>query len=124
MKMATKFQRGVSLSGLMYLGIVFAAVALLLMRVAPSAIEYYKLKKDTKATVVNLQPGATVSDVRKAFAKYAEVDHLDFKPEELDISKENDLVVISFAYDKKIPLFANVSLLISYSASTAGDSKE
>ena len=38
---------------------------------------------------------------------------------ELEIGKDGGEVVISFAYAKKIPLFANVSLLIDFAASTA-----
>ena len=33
---------------------------------------------------------------------------------------ENGKVVIEFAYEKRIPLFLNVSLLIDYQGSTAG----
>lgn len=117
-------QRGVSLSGLLFWGAIVAMVALLGMKIAPSAIEYYKLKKDAKAVVANLQPGATVADVRKSFAKYAEIDLLEIKPEELEITKENNQVVIAFSYDKRIPLFANVSLLIGYSGSTSGASSD
>lgn len=114
-------QRGVSLSGLLFWGIVVALVAVLGMRVAPSAIEYYKILKDVKAAASNLPADATVADVRKSFAKYAEVDHIsDIRPDELDISKENGRVVIAFAYEKRIPLFANVSLLINYQGSSAG----
>ncbi|MGA8879275.1 MAG: DUF4845 domain-containing protein [Azonexus sp.] len=47
------------------------------------------------------------------------MDSLDFKPEQLDISKEGGKIVASFDYDKRIPLFANVSLVINYKGSTA-----
>jgi hypothetical protein len=119
-----KYQRGVSLSGLMTWGIVIAMVAILAFKVGPSILEYYKIQKDAKATVNTVQPGATVPEVRKAFAKYAEVDLIDLKPEELEITKDGGQIVINFAYDRKIPLFWNVSLLIEYRGSTAGSSKD
>ena len=37
----------------------------------------------------------------------------------IDITKEGGKIVASFDYDKRIPLFANVSLLINYKGSTA-----
>jgi len=115
-----KNQRGVALSGLLFWGIVFAMVALLAIKVAPTSIEYYKILKDIKATAGSVQQGATVPEVRNAFSKYAEVDHIkDFSPSDLDISKDGGQVVISFAYEKKIPLFGPVSLLIEYSGSSA-----
>lgn len=120
-----KYQRGVSLSGLLFWGAIFAMVAMLAIKVAPSAIEYYKVIKDAKATVANLPSGATVPEVRAAFRRYAEVDHLvDFKPEDLDIGKEGGQVVISVDYRKEIPLFANVSLVINYKGSTGAAGKD
>lgn len=120
----SKSQRGVSLSGLIFWGVVVSMLALLGMKVVPTVIEYYMLKKDIKATVANLPPGATVADVRKAYAKFVEIDRLEMKPEELEISKENNQVVIAFDYEKKIPLFSNISLLINYSGSSSGGSSE
>lgn len=120
-----KYQRGLSLSGLLFWGAIFAMVALLGIKVAPSAIEYYKIMKDAKATVANLPAGATVPEVRAAFRKYAEVDHLvEFKAEDLDISKDGGQVVIGVDYRKEIPLFANVSLVINYTGSTGGGAKD
>ena len=91
------------------------------MKVTPTTIEYFKILKDTKAVVAQIPAEATVTDVRRAFDKYAEVDHLvDFNSSQLEISKDNGKVVIEFAYEKRIPLFLNVSLLIEYKGSTAG----
>ncbi|MBI2278325.1 MAG: DUF4845 domain-containing protein [Dechloromonas sp.] len=115
-----KYQRGVALSGLIFWGIIFILVAVLGMKVAPTAIEYYKILKDAKAVAAQSGPDATVADVRKAFEKYAEVDHLAFQASQLDISKDNGKIVVEFAYEKRIPLFGNVSLLIDYKGSSAG----
>jgi len=113
-------QRGVTLSGLIYWCVALALAAVLLLRVIPSYIEYFKLLKDAKATVAQVSSSdATVADVRKTFDRYAEVDMLDFKSTDLDISKNNGRVVIEFAYEKRIPLFANVSLVINYKGTTA-----
>ena len=114
-----KYQRGVALSGLIFWGIVIALVAILGMKVAPTTIEYYKVLKDAKATVNKVGPDATVAEVRKTFDNFANIDSLEFKSEQLDISKDGGKIVASFDYDKKIPLFANVSLVINYKGSTA-----
>jgi hypothetical protein len=89
------------------------------MKVVPTTVEYYKILKDIKATVNKVGPEATVADVRKTFDNFANIDQLDFKPEELDVSKEKGKIVVSFDYDKRIPLFGNVSLVINYKGSTA-----
>ena len=115
-----KHQRGVALSGLIFWGVVIAMVAILGMKVVPTTVEYYKILKDAKATVNQVGPEATVPDVRRTFDKFAEIDMLDFKSTDLDVSKDGGKIVIEFAYEKRIPLFWNVSLLIDYKGSTAG----
>jgi hypothetical protein len=114
-----KYQRGVALSGLIFWGVIITLLAVLAMKVVPTTIEYYKILKDAKASVNKVGPDATVADVRRTFDNFANIDSLDFKPEQLDISKENGKIVASFDYDKVIPLFANVSLVIRYKGSTA-----
>jgi hypothetical protein len=114
-----KYQRGVALSGLIFWGIVLVLVTVLGMKVAPTAIEYFKILKDSKAVVAQVGPDATVADVRKSFDKFAEIDMLEFSGNQLDISKDGGKIVIEFAYEKRIHLFWNVSLLIDYKGSTA-----
>ncbi len=112
-------QRGVALSGLLFWGVILVLVSVLGMKVFPTYLEYYKILKDAKATVAKMGPDSTVSDVRQTFDKFAEIDYLDFKGSQLDISKDNGRILIEFAYEKRIPLFMNVSLLIDYRGSTA-----
>lgn len=114
-------QRGVSLSGLMIWGFILAMVSLVLIKVAPSAIEYWKIRKGIASVAQSARADSTVSDVRKAYARQAEIDHTsDVRPEDLDITKEGNQIVISFAYEKKVSLFGPVSLLIDYRASSTG----
>lgn len=114
-----KYQRGVALSGLLFWGVVIALVAVLGIKVTPTTIEYYKILKNCKAVVAKTGPDSTVVDVRRAFDRFADIDQLAFDSKELDISKDSGRIVIEFAYEKRIPLFWNVSLLIEYKGSTA-----
>lgn len=116
-----KHQRGVTLSGLLIWGIIIAAVAMLGMRVAPDLIEYYKIRKDVTATAASAG-GKTVAEIRASFSKYADVDQIQsITATDLDISKEGNNVVIAFAYEKRIPLFPNVSLVIDFQGSSGRD---
>lgn len=115
-----KSQRGIAISGLLVWGVIIAMVALLGIKVAPEVIDYYKIKKGVTATAANAN-GKTVAEIRTMYGKYAEVDHTQtVSPADLDISKEGGEVVIAFAYEKRIPLFANVSLLIEFQGSSSG----
>lgn len=115
-----KYQRGLAVSNLLFWAFILFFISVLGMKVLPSVFEYYKISKNSKTVISQLAPDATVADVRKSFDKYADIDYLEFKGNQLDISKENGKVVIEFAYEKRIPLFYNVSLVIDYKGSTAG----
>ena len=113
-------QRGVTISGLMVWGIIISLVAVLGMKVVPEYIAYYKIVKSVKSVAANAS-GKTVAEIRSAYDKYADVNVIDtITAADLDISKEGNEVVVAFAYDKKIPLFYNVNLLIEFSGSSSG----
>ena len=115
-----KNQRGVAISGLLIWGIIITFVALLGMKVVPEYLEYYKIQKSVKS--ISTGAGSqTVSEIRAAYDRYADVNYIDtLKGSDLDISKENNSVVIAFAYERRIPLFANVSLLLDFEGSSRG----
>lgn len=115
-----KKQRGVALSGLLFWSVILVLVAVLGMKVLPTYIEYTKILKDAKSTLSKVGPESTVADVRRTFDKFAEIDMLDFKSSDLEVTKDGGKIVIEFGYEKRIPLFWNVSLLIDYKGSTAG----
>lgn len=114
-------QSGVSLSGLLVAAVVVAALSLLGMKVVPEVIEYYQIVKAVKAVAKDDSARNSVADVRKAFDRYASVDYISaIKGQDLDVTKDGGQVVISFAYEKRIPLFGNVSLLIDFQGSSSG----
>ncbi len=120
--MLSKHQRGVSLSGLLMWAVILVVVAVFGMKVVPAVIEYQKIVQNLKAMSSGGQlNGATVSDVRKAFDRRADVDSISaITAADLEISKEGNDVVISFAYAKKIPLGGPVSLYIDFKGSNKG----
>jgi hypothetical protein len=115
-----KYQRGISLSGVMMGGVVLGLVALVGMRVAPPWMEYGKVVKAVKATASDSSlKEASVAQVRTSFQKRAEIDDIkSVSPDDLEITKENGLLVISFSYQQKVPLFSNVSVLFDFEGSS------
>lgn len=115
-----KLQRGISLGGLLMACVLLGVVAMLGMKVTPDVLEYFAIQKIIKSMAQ--EPGlkeAGVAEIRKNFDKRAPIDRVEsIKGVDLDISKEGEQVVIAFAYPKKIPLFANISLLIDFEGSS------
>jgi len=108
-------QRGLSLIGLLFWGAVVACVAVVGMKVLPTVMEYYTVKR-----VVNrIAAGnpATVPQVRSEFDHAMQVEYSiqSIKSGDLVVSKDgNDKVVIEFSWDKEIDVFGPVYLLIKY----------
>lgn len=113
-------QRGVTLSGLLVGVVIVIAVALLGMKVAPSVMEYYKIVSAIKSVAQDSSlKSATVGEIRKAFGKHQEIGYFTkIGPADIEVTKEGGELVVAFAYQDKIPLFANVSLVIDYEASS------
>lgn len=113
-------QRGVSFPVIFLIGVVLALGAVGAMKIAPAYLDFLTAKKAIVAIAAGEGRTGSVNEIRKAFDRRAAIDNITVvTPGELDISKDGGEVVISFAYAKKIPLFANVSLLIDFAASTA-----
>ena len=111
-----KNQRGITLIGLVIACIVIVFVAIGGLKIAPAYIEYFKVKK---AIVAIAQTRGTVAEVRTAFERRSAIDDIDvIGPKDLEITKEGNDIVVSFAYSKRIPLFANVNVVIDFAASS------
>ncbi|HEX5393830.1 MAG TPA: DUF4845 domain-containing protein [Rhodocyclaceae bacterium] len=114
-------QQGFTLTGLILVMTVLAMIALLAAKVLPEVSEYRDIVGINKAIVADpIMRSASLSEVKTSFSKRADVAYVkSITADDLDITKDGDQLVISFAYPKKIPLFANVSLLIDFEGSTA-----
>jgi len=113
-------QRGISFPVIFLIGVVLALAAVGAMKIAPAYTDFLTAKKAIVAVAAGEGRTGSVNDMRRAFDRRSAIDNITVvTPGELEISKDGGEVVISFAYTKKIPLFANVSLLIDFAASTA-----
>jgi hypothetical protein len=114
-------QRGLTLIGLLLSGIVIALIALVVMRVVPTVIEYFNIKKAV-VRATSASPSGLPSEIRTAFDRSQAID--DFSAvaaKDLVITKVNDQTIVSFAYEKRVPLFGPASLLIEYKGDSRSD---
>ena len=110
----SRAERGVTLIGLLLWAIVVAFVALIIVRVLPTVNEYTTIQRAVQK-IASAAP-ATVAEARGAFEKQKEIEYSisSIGGKDLQVTKENDKVVIRFAYDKEIELFEPLFLLIKY----------
>jgi len=116
-----KFQRGLSLNGMVLIGVGLGLVALLAMKAVPPWIEYGNAVKAIKGTAGDSSlKEATVAQVRAAYGRRADMDDVkSIPPADIEITKEGGELVITFAYSKKVPLFGNASLVFDFEGSSA-----
>ena len=107
-------QRGITLLGLLFWAIIVGFIALVAVRVLPTLNEFFTIQKAVNK--VALEGGSTVPEIRAAFEKQKDIEYSiqAISSKDLDITKENDQIVIRFAYNKEIELMAPVFLLIKY----------
>ncbi|MDR2154875.1 MAG: DUF4845 domain-containing protein [Burkholderiaceae bacterium] len=111
------FQYGISFIGLLVLGVILALVVIVGLRVVPTVTEYMSIVKVAKK--VAAEGGDSPQAVRARFDLAVAADYIDaISGKDLQVTQNDDKVVISFAYDKEIPLVRPVYLLIRFSGTT------
>ena len=113
-------QQGLGFAGVLILLIGIVFIAIIGMKLVPAYIEYFTIKKAiTGMTQSGELRGASVADVRKAFDRRAAVDSITIvQPQDLEVTKEGNEIVVAFAYEKRIPLFYNISVVIDFAGSS------
>lgn len=107
-------QRGITLFGLMFWAILVGFTGYLLVRTLPTVNEYLTIQRTVKQ-IAEASP-STVAETRQAFDKQKSIEYsiTSISGKDLIVTKENDKVVVAFAYDKLVPIYGPVNLLIKY----------
>lgn len=117
-----KHQRGLTFIGWVVVLALVLTYVFIGIKVVPAYIEYFSVKK-ILATMAK-EPGfatMTPGEIRKSFERRLAIDYVTaVTPQDLDITKQDGENVVSVEYSQKIPLFYNISVLLDFSASTAG----
>ena len=107
-------QRGITMFGLLFWGIIVAFFGYLLVRALPTVNEYATIQRAVDK-IAREEP-ATVAQARQAFDRQKDIEYSisSISGKDLLVTKENDKVVIAFAYEKEIPIMGPVYLLLKY----------
>jgi hypothetical protein len=109
-------QQGATLLGMLMVGIVIVLLAIGGLKIGPAYLEFYTAKK---AIVAVAQTRGTVGEVRAAFDRRAAIDDITIiAGRDLEVTKEGNDIVVSFAYPKRISMFGNVNVVIDFTASS------
>jgi hypothetical protein len=106
-----KQQRGLTFLGLLVVGILLALAGVVFAQVVPTYIEYLAVQK----AVDKASAGETVAEVRSIFDKAATIDNITtISGKNLEVGKEGNKVVVSYAYERDIHLTGPAYLVMRY----------
>ncbi|MES2902303.1 MAG: DUF4845 domain-containing protein [Pseudomonadota bacterium] len=109
-------QRGVSLSGLIFVLALAMVFAMLALKIVPSILEF-NAAKDAIASAKKVD--GTVQAIRTSFDKNADINTIEaIGGKDLIVTKVGGQTEVAFAYRKEIKLLEKVHLVIDYAATT------
>jgi hypothetical protein len=111
-----KRQRGLSIVALLFFGGIIVVLLLVGFRLVPAITEYIAIERAVQKIK---NEASTVPEIRAAFDRHAVIDDIkSITSKDLDITKDNDRIVISYAYSYQMQLLENVRLVIDFSGTT------
>lgn len=113
-------QRGLSLVNTIVWLAVLGFLGVMAAKLLPTYVEYFSVKKIFAAMEQNGETKGTVRDIRFAYEKRNAIEDVkSVRGDDLEITKEGGETVLSANWSVKVPLVANVSACIDFSATTA-----
>jgi hypothetical protein len=113
---AARRQRGMTMMGLLFWGIVVAFGALLVIKVYPSLQKYYTTRQTLDRVMREDPPPSTVPAIRSAFDRQRTIEYVQdmIRGADLEIEAVGSGFSVGFAYDDEVELVDPVFLLIKY----------
>lgn len=114
--MFVRKQQGLSLSSLLVWAIIITIIAIFSMKLVPAYLEHSVIEKNLTAIARDVNGGnLDINQIRMSFSKYAQIDNIkSINGQDIIINRESGRVNLSAKYTSKIPLIANISLLIDF----------
>ena len=104
-------QRGISFLGILFFGGLLAISGVILAQVFPTFLEYQAVNK----AVAKAATGSTPAEIRTLFDKACAIDDIkSISGKDIEVTKENDKIVVSFAYQREIHLTGPAYLTLKY----------
>jgi hypothetical protein len=114
-------QTGITMIGILFIGMLVVFAALVAMRMVPAYIEYGTIVKVLRA--MSNDPDLktmSIKEIRNSYARRASIDNITaVNSEDLEISKDGGEVVVEATWSAKKPIVGNVSVVMDFTASTA-----
>ncbi len=115
-------QRGVTMIGWIFLLIPMAITLYAAIRVAPVYMNYYKLVSAMEKTATQLEVDEAISpqSIRATLGRQFNTGYVDaVTPAEIDVQRGDGVWTMTADYEKTVPLFGNMHLLMAFKKSVS-----
>jgi Domain of unknown function (DUF4845) len=112
-------QRGLSMTGFLFVAAVVLGLALLSFRVIPAYIEYFSVKKALEGALAD-SPDLSKADIRRRIERRLGAEYIDsLQANDVDVTRTGNVTTASASWQTKLHLAGNVSLLLDFDASAS-----
>lgn len=121
MKKMTNSQRGISFVGFIMMAVGIILVAILGLKVVPPYVHSFQIAQILKSISVDpAMQSASIKEIRESYAKRASINYItDISADEIEIAKDGAYLTLSVSYSVRIPLIANITLLLEFNPSSS-----
>jgi len=108
-------QLGVTAIGWLFLLTPLAVVVYAGIRLTPVYLNYMKVAKAMDGAVTELKSGASPDSIRTTIYRHFEIDMVEYPTtKDMKFTKDGGAWVVESQYDDDAPLFANLSLHVTF----------
>lgn len=113
-------QLGISFSGFIMLALVLIFVAILGMKLVPAYVHSTQISSIFQAVASDpAMQGASIKEIKESYGKRAYINAIsDISADDIEVVKEGTTLSLSANYAVKIPLVANITLLLEFNPSS------
>jgi hypothetical protein len=108
-------QRGITFIGWLFLLVPVAIVAYAGIRVAPLYLNYMRVEHSLQQIAQDARADGSTQAIRTAIEKRFDIESIEYPdPKDIEVRRDGTVWVIEAKYDETAPLFANLSLILSF----------
>ena len=110
-------QNGLTIMGFLLVAAVVVIFVVVGARMVPAYIEYYSVQKALEKALAGTRDAASITELRRSFDKYLATDYIEsVRAQDVELTKDGNVVTASVAWTRILPLVANVSLYLEFDA--------
>jgi len=113
-------QKGLSITGFLFVAMVLVIFAMVGFRVAPAYMEYYSVQKALQRALDEARDRGSLREIQTSFQRFADSGYIDsVRGADIEVTRQGNEVIASVSWTRKLHMVANASLFLEFEATAA-----